>query len=363
MFPGMFPGAMLGRYIEAAAFRAVLLVAAGLTALFSLLGFVEQLADVGQGRYGLIDAFAYVLLTVPSRLLQVAPVSMLLGCLLALGALARNSELAAMRSLGISEGRIVLSMVKLALPVILALFLLAEFVIPPVQQRAQTLRATALYSTALHNDQSDFWAQNGNQYLNVRRFGYGAAPGAIEILTFAADGRLKSFIRADRAEIRPDGTWLLQGVLRKRVVNSGFATDRLASLPWRSFISRRQLELLRLSPQDMPPLALYRYVRGLERRHLPALRFEQELWARLSVPLSIVAMVMIAASFAFGLPRTQSAGQNLMIGGVLGIVFTLIQQIAGRLDLLLGLDPMATALTPPLLLMALALYLVQRPLR
>ena len=350
----------LDRYILVTAFRTITLVAAALTALFSLLAFVEQLALVGEGRYHLIDAMEYVALTAPSRLLQVTPVSMLLGCLLALSALARGSELTAMRSLGMSEGRIIGSVITLALPVVAALFLIAQFVIPPAQQRAQALRVSALSASSLHRDENSFWAQSDHQYLNVRQFGFGDAPRMIDIFTFAASGRLKSFIHADRAEIRPDGRWLLSDVLRKRVIASQFRTEHLTSLGWHSFISRKQIQLLMLSPASMPPVALYRYVRGLERRRLPALRFEQALWARLSLPLSILAMIMIAAPFVFGLPRAQSAGQQLMIGAVFGIVFTLIQQIAGRLELLLGLNPVTTALAPPLLLMALAVYLFWR---
>ena len=55
---------LLDRYIEATALRAIVLVAATLTTLFSLLEFVEQLASVGQGHYRVIDAFVYVVLTV-----------------------------------------------------------------------------------------------------------------------------------------------------------------------------------------------------------------------------------------------------------------------------------------------------------
>ena len=41
----------LDRYIEASTFRSLVLVASGLTGLFSLLEFVDQLRDVGQGHY------------------------------------------------------------------------------------------------------------------------------------------------------------------------------------------------------------------------------------------------------------------------------------------------------------------------
>src|SRR6202049_4409958 len=113
----------LDRYIEASVLKSLVLVASGLTALFSLLEFVDQLRDVGQGHYRVTDAFLYVLLTVPSRLLQLMPVSLLLGSLFALGNLANGSELIAMQSVGISERRIVGWVLKLAVPIVVILFL------------------------------------------------------------------------------------------------------------------------------------------------------------------------------------------------------------------------------------------------
>ncbi|HTR16549.1 MAG TPA: LPS export ABC transporter permease LptG [Acetobacteraceae bacterium] len=354
---------LLDRYIEAAALRAFALVAVALTTLFSLLEFVEQLSSVGQGHYRLIDALVYVLLTTPARLLQVTPISMLLGSLLALGALARTSELTALQSLGISEIRIIGSIVKLAVPIVIALFLLAEFVIPPAQQLAQEHRTSALSSlpaSAPLRSGDSFWAQSDRQYLNVQQFEYGNVPKDIDIYTFADDGSLESFIHADRADIRPDGTWLLTDVLRKRLDSSQFQTEHLASLPWHSFMLRKQTQLLMLPPESLPPIALYRYVHDLKQRHQQAIRYEQELWTRISIPLSIVAMIMIAAPFVFGPPRAQNTGQHLMIGAIVGIIFSMSQQIVDHLGLLLDLNPAVTALAPSLLLMALAVYLFRR---
>src|SRR5215469_4768123 len=212
----------LDRYIEVVAFRAIVLVAGALTALFSLLEFVEQLASVGEGRYGLSDAFVYVVLTAPSRLLQVMPVSILIGSLLALGRLARNSELTALRSLGISESRIIGSLLKLAVPIIIVLFLVAEFVVPPAQQLAQTQRIAALASSTSDSADSNFWTEGDHQYLNVQHFPAATAAEGIDIYVFADDGSLTSFIHAERADIRPDGTWLLTDVLRKTVDGSDF---------------------------------------------------------------------------------------------------------------------------------------------
>ncbi|HEV2678440.1 MAG TPA: LPS export ABC transporter permease LptG [Aliidongia sp.] len=350
----------LERYIATAALRAFALVAAALTALFSLLEFVEQLASVGEGHYRLTDALTYVLLTAPARLLQVTPVSILLGCLLALGALGRNSELTALKSLGISERRIVGSILKLLVPIVIALFLLAEFVIPPAQHLAQTERTAALSASSPVRGDNSFWAQGANQYLNVQRFASIDEAEDIDIYAFGTDGSLENFIHADRAAIRRDGTWLLTGVMRKWLESSEFQTERLDSLSWHSFIAPQQVELLKLPPETMPPVALFRYVYDLQQRHQQAIRYEQELWRRVSIPLSMVAMILIAAPFVFGPPRGQSTGQQMTIGAIVGIVFSLTQQIAGHLDVLLDLDPAATALAPSLLLMGLAIYLFRR---
>ena len=351
---------LLDRYVEAAALRAYVLVAAVLTALFSLLEFVDQLAFVGQGRYRVADALAYVLLTAPYRLLQVTPVCVLLGSLLALGALGRNSELTAFRSLGISEGRIVASTLRLVAPIVLVLFLLAEFVIPPAQRVAGERRASALSSLTTLRSEDSFWAQGDGQYLNVQQFQYGNVPRDVDIYAFDKAGELTSFIHADRADITPGGDWLLTGVVRKRVQASQFHTDTLGSLSWHSFMSATQAELLILPPESMPPVALYRYARDLRRRHQQARRYEQEFWAKASIPLSMIAMAMLAAPFVFGPPRAQSAGYQIAIGAAFGMVFSLAQEIANHLDLLLGLDPAAAALAPSLLSMALAVILFRR---
>jgi lipopolysaccharide export system permease protein len=351
---------MLERYIAAAAFRALLVVSAGLTSLFSLLEFVDQLHDVGKGQYHLNDALVYVLLTAPGRLLQLVPAAMLLASLFSLGSLATHAELTAMRAGGLSPGRIVGAVFKLGGATVIALFLLAEFVIPASRQLAQGMRATRLSATQAVRSGNSFWAEGDRQYLNVRQFANGNMPTDIYLYEFAESGELQTLIQADHAEVRPDGSWLLEGVSRKRFSGDSIATDRLGSLPWRPFLRPRQASLLTLPPESMQPVELYLYVRELEKRNQPAARYAQELWAKIDLPLAIAAMIMIAAPFVFGPLRKQSMGQYVMIGTMIGIVFSLVQQITIYLGQLLNVSPALTATLPSLALIALAVYLFRR---
>jgi lipopolysaccharide export system permease protein len=352
---------LLDRYLEVATLKVLVLAAAGLTALFSLLELVNQLHDVGTGRYRLIDALAYVLLTAPARLLELMPVSMLLATLFALGSLASHNELTVMRATGVSALRIIGSVFRLAGPVLVVLFLAAQFVIPRAEQLAQALRASRLAaSSAPLRTDSSFWAQGDGTYVNVRRFDHGNVPADVNIYVFGTDGRLTTFMHAARADVRPDGTWLLSDVLRRRFSGTGSETDRVAVLSWHSFLRPRQVPLLILPPESMPPIGLYQYVRDLERRHQPAARYAQELWAKIDIPLAMAAMIMIAVPFVFGPLRAHGAGQRVMIGAMIGVVFSLVQQIASYLGLLLHLDPAFAATVPSLIVAAAALWLLRR---
>jgi lipopolysaccharide export system permease protein len=353
---------LLERYIAVATINALLVASAGLTSLFSLLEFVDQLHDVGKGHYRLIDALGFVLLTAPARLLQLMPAAMLFASLFALGALATRGELTAMRAGGLSPRRIVGAVFKLAGCTVVALFLLAQFVIPPAQQLAQTERASRLSTSEAVRSGNSFWAAGDHRLLNVRRFDNGNVPSDLYLYEFAATGELQSLIQADHAEVRPDGTWLLEDVSRKRFSGNRIETDRLASLLWQSFLRPRQASVLILPADSMQPIELYQYVRDLERRHQPAARYAQELWAKIDIPLAMAAMILIAAPFVFGPLRSQGTGQRMMIGALIGIVFSLVQQITTHLGLLLNLNPALTATVPSVLLMALAVYLFRRAL-
>ena len=350
----------LDRYIGVLTLRIFLLAMAGLTFLFSLLDFVQQLSLVGQGTYDARDAMVYTFFTAPSRILQLAPVGMLLASLMALGLLARHAELTAWRSLGISEARIIGALIKLSLPIIFVLFLIAQYMVPTAQLLAQRAQEAALGESATALHYGGFWVAHDRQYLNVQNFGFGKQPEDIEIYNFAADGSLSTYLHAARAEIQPNGSWLLQNVLEKKVQGTQFITTQLPSLAWASFVTPPHMQLLQLPPTTMPPVDLFRYIHEQKRNDQQTANDELVFWSMVATPLSLLALVLAAAPFAFGSQRTQSAGRQLLIGALLGIGFELTQQLIFYFGLRLSLPPPLTALTPSLLLGALAAYAIRR---
>lgn len=346
---------MLDRYIARVVVNAFLMILIGLTALFSLLAFVEQLSLVGEGQYGLHDALIYTLLTSPSRLLQITPISMLLGTLIGLGVLAKNSELTAFRSFGISRARIIGSALKLCVPIIIGLFFIAQFIIPPAQQLAQRTQAAALGDTLPGLSNGGFWTQRNGIFLNVQSYSGTESIHGISIFTFTQQRTLKSMIEAESATVKPDDTWQLNNVSLRTVINGQITSTSVKTLTWKPFLTTRQLNLLSLPPQTMPPLALYHYVRQLRHQHQGALIYQQTFWNMIAVPFAIIGMTLIASPFVFGSQRSSSAGRQIIIGALIGMSFILTQQITSYLGLLLAISPAFSALAPSILLLAIGL--------
>ena len=356
------PGSIVERYVAGTAAMAIALVGLALVALLSLFHFVEQLPLVGQGGYGVQTAFSDMVLTAPSRALQVAPVSMLLGSLLAFGLLARNAELTVMLSLGISEQRIIRSVMLLVLPATIVLLVVSQYLIPSGQRLAYERRSAALAST-FQPDENGAWAHSGGQYLNVRQLDAAANASGIDIYAFTSDGNLSSVIHADHADPGSGRNWTLTGVTRTLTHDSVFAVDHPATLTWHAFLTGDAMRDLFLPVDSIPPVELYRQIRSAARLGENVPRLQQAFWGLIGIPFSMLAMTMLVASIAFQPARMQSTAQDLTRAMAFSIAYSLAQQILDRLGLLLGLAPAKTALALPLLLMSFAVWLFYSRLR
>ena len=139
---------ILDNYIAKTVISGAFMVLLVLGALTAFIDFVSEMDDVGKGQYGMLDAGLFVLLSLPKRLYELFPTAVLIGSLLSLGTLAGNSELTVMRAAGVSIMRIVLSVLRAGLILLIFVALIGEFVVPSSERQAQVLRAHGLQQTS-----------------------------------------------------------------------------------------------------------------------------------------------------------------------------------------------------------------------
>jgi lipopolysaccharide export system permease protein len=351
---------ILDRYIGARFLSSFVLIIIILVALFSFLELVSQLDDVGKGNFRVHDALVFIGLTMPRRMLELMPISTLLGSIIALGLLADHGELLAMQAGGMSVQRICWSILSSGTVFILLAGVLGEMVVPPLDQLARKRRALSISATGITLTKQGFWARRGLTYIHVRQTLSGGTAADLDLFETDEKGRLKVFIHAQEADIQGDDQWVLHDITRKTFTDQGISTQQIPQLTLHSFLSSDQVDVLELPADSLSAIDLYRYIEAMRNSGQNADRYALALWRKIGVPLTTGAMVLLSLPFVFGSTRMITAGKRIMMGSFVGIVFYFGDQLIAHLGLLLSLTPVITAMTPVILISGIALWQMRK---
>lgn len=327
---------------------------------FSLIAFVHELDQVGKGTYEISDAALYVLLTLPGWLVELSPAMALLGAIVGLGELAAGQELTAMQALGVSRARIAWSVLKTGLLLMLAVMGLQEFVAPKLSQLAFERRTQAISGVESMSTRLGFWSRNGQRVVHVRRVLYGQIPSEIEIYQFDDNGRLRVVAWAKQAVIQDSKRWVLHDVRQQIISENKTLTEHFARFPWDSPFTPDQITKIVLPVEMLSPSELYGYVQYLKQAGLAAERPELTLWQCISMPLSAMAMVILAIPYVLGPIRQVSAGKRMLHGGLIGATFYFGSRIMIESGSLLHLPAPLTTLSPVAVMLGIAVWLYRR---
>lgn len=335
-----------------------LLVLLTLEMFFALL---TELEDLGKASYGLAQIGQYLLLIMPTRIYESFPMTLLLGGLLGMGALASSSELVSMRAAGLSLLRLVGSALQAGLILGLLALLLGEFVAPKTEFIAQKLRSEAKSEAISVRAGRGFWARHDDFFINVRAVLPGVRLADIYIYEIDQQSNLRSAMRAEAAHyLDNDGHWELEGVKRSTMKSDRVLTEDLDSLTVDWSISPKLLEVLAANPEDLSMRDLLPYIDYLEGNGLDARVYKLAFWIKLLTPLTNLAMLFIAMPFVFGSQRTAGVGQRMVIGILIGLAFFLFNRLLGNLVLLYNFPSWFAAGLPSLLFFAAGTYALQR---
>ncbi len=350
----------LDRYIGVHLGNGFLLVLLILLSVFSFLAFVEALDDVGAGQYQLGDACLAILLTLPRRIIELAPITALLGSLIALGRLANGAELLAMQACGVSAARISFSILKTGSLLILAILILEFGIAPPLQQLAQSRHSVLTSGIDSLRTEQGFWFRNGRSFINIGRIEHGGVPADIDIYELDEQGHLQTFTQAREANIQWNNEWVLMDIAQTSINQDDITVQHHKTIRLENLLSPEQISILVLPPESLSPSDLYQYVQYLKEHGQNADRHNLALWKKASMPAATGAMIVMAIPFVFGPLRIVTAGWRIMVGAMVGIAFHLSNQIVGNIGLLFELHPAVTTMMPIAAVLGVAIVLLRK---
>lgn len=349
---------ILDRYLARQVIGASLLVALLLVALSAFLQLLAQLDKLGGG-YSLTEAIQFVVLSVPQQLYELLPMAALLGGLIGLGQLASANELMVMRAAGVSVLRLARGALYGAAVIGLTALLLGEFIAPPAEQYARSMRTYALHERISLLGASGVWARDGGRFVNVREMVREDALRNVNIYEFDANGELLQVMNARDAHAGEDG-WRLERLAITRFEDDGIHVDRTQSVSWNTLLSPSLLRLFVIDPDTLSMQGLVRYIAYLERNDLETRRYQQALWTKVVIPISILAMVLLAVPFVFGPMRSVGQGQRVIFGILIGVSFYVFNLTLSQSGLVFGLNPLVSAWLPTILFTAGSVYALLR---
>lgn len=342
---------IFNRYLRLELLRGMLLATITLVGIFSLITLVDELDEIGQGNYRAIDAFYFTTLTMPGVIFDLLPLIVLLGCIITLGMMAASQQLVALRALGGSIWRIFASVMRTVLVVVGLMVVMAEWVIPELEEYAYTLRAVRQSDQSSLTGDQGFWARNGLQFINIQEFRLGRIPTGINIYDFSDQNGLVRYVHAESAQLENDSNeWQLQNVWAKDIGPNSSDVQQYDQLSWQSFISNEHIGVLTVPPESLALSNLFRYVKELRVRGQAADVYDLALWHQLAIPFSAIIMALIAIPVATSATRSQGATKRVFQAAAVGLLFYLLNTALGYVGLLAGANPIVTNFGPVVLL-------------
>lgn len=346
---------ILDRYIGKSVLVTSLLALFALVAVFSFFSLVDQLDDTGRGNYGVPQAIQYVLLTIPRLSYELFPIATVIGSMTALGMLANTSELAVIRTSGISQKRLAYSLMKTGLIFIVVSILIGEGIAPISEQFAQQKRSVELTKQISLKTKHGFWSRDGDNYINIRKILPGDRVEEIYIYEFDRNHRLRSSIHAKHAEYDQD-RWVLHDILITEISEEQIISNRYETAEWEALLNSEVINMVTIKPRYLSVYGLISYIEYLKANNQNSKQYVQALWSKLINPFAIIAMLLLAICVVRCEAHSIGLGQRVFIGALLGIIFHLVNQVTGHLGIVYGIPAFISVCLPTILVLTYVYY-------
>lgn len=356
--PGILDRYVLGRFLAV-----LLLVGISVLLLAVIVDYADHIDKIARNHPStevLLGYYRYFLLSIG---MQIAPFAVLLATLIALGIFSKSNEDTAFKASGVSLHRLGVPILAAAALGALLAFALGEAVVPFAQQR-QTRYRNIIYG---------------------REPDYGVGTAAERNWYFGADGRIWHREESDpergllvspavfqfdrdfelvRRDVAREADWdgsrwvFRQGWTRTfgRPGETSYRTyleEAVSGDPPRAFARERR------TPEQMRFRELQRYARRLRASGYPTAELETALHAKLATPLLIPLMAMLAVPFAFRIGRRGTLA-GVGVGLALGMGFLISTAFFTKLGEVGALPPLLAAVSPDVLALTGAAYLLLR---
>lgn len=350
----------LDRYITGHANRTIGVVVVTLLALISLFALFEEM-DEGQVTYGLWDAAAYVLKTMPRRLDEILAYGLFLGYLITLGRLAESNEMTICRVSGMSPLRLCGALAPSMLLWLVIGSLVSEYIAPASERRAEVDKLEAQYGDQAQR-RRELWLRMGALYMRVGAIDDAGRIYRVSQYWLDDNDALVETIEAESGSYDPIlKTWELQDGMRTVIEGTQAREEPFTRRVWNNDISPDLLASQAfLDANKMSMSALSRQIELARSQRLGVSEYELAFWTRALKPLIYIGLTLFALGVVLGPLRQVGMGLRLTFGIFAGLGFKYLQDLFAPAALVFNIPALIAILMPIALYWTVAWILIRR---
>jgi lipopolysaccharide export system permease protein len=323
--------------------------------MLDLLATADSVLDGGGEPAGVLGK--YIFLRLPSIIETVAPLAGLLGALTALVVLARNSEIVAMRAAGRSVLSLVGGLVATGFVLALGLFFFSNSIVVRFNAQLEDWKSAgyAPGDRVLYDDET--WLIEGS---NIIRIGQVLRNGTVlnGIRVFRATGAAAyGEVINIRLAIWESESWK---IFEAESIKGSESNSLAPSTPivWSTNLRPEDFNKLANPPSQLTFDELEHYVNEFALGTRPDYYYDTWLQRKMSGPMVLALMPLLAAIAAFAHHREGSAVMVILYGIILGFVFIITDNLMLALGQFGALPSFIAAWFPLALFVTIGVWIV-----
>lgn len=312
--------------------------------IYLVVEFFERINAFLQNKAPMALMGAYFLYKIPSIIFQVAPAAILLSSIITLGLMSRHNEILAMKSGGISLGRIAFTILGVVLILYFILLGMSEYIVPFANEKVNMIQDLIIHKRkplAIFK-QNKLWIHSRQAIFNIQL--YHPEKDLLEGITFYRfDPEFRLTERLDARSARwQEGRWIFSDVSRTHFSSEGFPVRRkyselILTLPE----TPADFRIVEKNPAEMSYSELKEFVRKIEDDGYNSAKYRCAMHALFSYPF--IGVIMAFLGIPIALSKERGAGVTR------GIAFSILISFAYLVVFSFSLELGKAGTLPPFL--------------
>ncbi|WP_367670704.1 LPS export ABC transporter permease LptG [Sodalis-like secondary symbiont of Drepanosiphum platanoidis] len=349
---------ILEKYICSIILKINLIILSVLIFLSGIIKFIEQLKQIGKGKYFISSAGLYTILSIPKDIQIFFPMSIMISTMFGLGFLIKKNELIIMQTLGFSRIQIIRSIMKVIIPLIFINMIINEFITPSIDQLARKYRTKMMYNNSIISIKDGVWIKDKNKFIFIKKI---IEKNKLRDIHIYELNLYKKIIRIYNAKsaIIFNKIWNLSEVTeyifnnKKKIYYKKYFLKKI-----KTSITSKKLNIVLLKPESLSIYQLYNYIKYLNKDKQNSIQYQIHMWNKIFSPIYIFIMVLMDIFFIIGsIFVKKKIYIRIFIGIFFGFLFYIITHIIEYIILFYNISPILGIFLPIIIIFFIILFL------